>query len=125
MISKEKATQTAEKEEYHENIELKKKADPVFFISLVGVNANGFVDDDEHVYDIYTKDYDFGGSSVRFMSAQDLWEDFNVHHKQADRKKVPIYNVVESFVKRHPNGHFVIDECPFLQPKYSKRSFYI
>ena len=66
LISKEKAIQTAEKES------LKQNPAPVFFISLVGVDREGFVDVHEHIFDIYTKLYDFHGSNVNVKSAQDL-----------------------------------------------------
>ena len=42
MIGKEKAIQTSEKEKNEESIGSKPKADPVFFISLVGVDENGY-----------------------------------------------------------------------------------
>ena len=53
LIGKEKAIQTAEKEDLDPN------PNPVFFISLVGVDENGFVDEHERIFDLYTELYDF------------------------------------------------------------------
>ena len=83
LISKEKAIQTAEKEE------LKLNPDPVFFMSFVGVNLEGFVEEHEHIFDIYTKEYDFLGCDVKVMSAQDLWDFYESKHK-------PVSTSVES-----------------------------
>ena len=77
LISKEKAMQTAEKED------LKLNPDPVFFMSFVGVNSKGFVEEDEHIFDIYTKEYDFIGSNVKAVCAQDLRNFYTKHHKMA------------------------------------------
>ena len=107
LIGKEKAIQCADNEN------LKLNPDPVYYISLVGVDENGFVEDHEHIFDIYTKEYDFLGSDVQFKSAQDLWDFYQSLHKNADKHKVDIYRMASFFVKKHFNGHFVFDECPF------------
>ena len=120
LICKERAIKTAEKEEDAQNKGLKLKADPVFFISLVGVDAWGKVDDYEHIYDIYTKLYDFTSGDVIVKSAQDLREYYEAQNKGSDRKKIDIYALVEYFVQNHPNGHFVLDEVPFLVDPESK-----
>ena len=86
---------------------------PVFFISLVGVDNQGFVDEHDHIFDIYTKEYDFLGTRVIVKSAQDLWDFYVSHHKGANRKDINIYELAKFFVQQHSNGHFVIDECPF------------
>ena len=103
LISKEKCLQTSEKE-----------ADPVFFISLVGVDRDGIVDEDEYIFDIYTKAYDFQGSHVNVVSAQNLCALYESKNKGADRKKVDLYFLVEYFIQYHQHGHFVVDECPLL-----------
>ena len=108
-MGKEKAIQTAEKED------LKSNPDPVFFMSLVGVNGKGIIDEDEHIFDIYTKLYHFLGCDVKVKSAQDLWDFYESKHKGADRKEVDIYRAAEFFVEQHPNGHYVVDECPFRE----------
>ena len=46
LIGKEKAIQTAEREDLNLN------PNPVFFISLVGVDEIGMVDEYEHIFDI-------------------------------------------------------------------------
>ena len=93
----------------------KTKADPVFFLSLVGVkDRNGIVDDEEHIFDLYTKLFDFDESDVVFKSAQDLWDWYASQNRGSDKKKVDIYQLVEEFVKQHPNANFVLDECPIL-----------
>ena len=124
LIGKEKAIQTASKED------LKPVPDPVFFISLVGVNTTGFVDKYEHIFDIYTKEYDFRGSNVKVISAQDLRNFYTKHHKldtfrnffrrKAQIKKVDVYTMAEFFVEQHSNGHFVVDECLFKTGDSSK-----
>ena len=107
LISKEKAIQTAEKEES------KLIPDPVFFMSFVGVNLEGLVKEHEHIFDIYTKECDFLGSDVKVKSAQDLWIFYKSKHPLADITKIDIYTMAEFFVEQHSNGHFVVDECPF------------
>ena len=107
LISKEKAIQTAEREE------LKLNPDPVFFMSLVGVDARGFVEEHEHVFDIYTKEYDFLGCDVKVIGAQDLWHFYKSKHSGAEREEIDVYTMAEFFVEKHSNGHFVVDECPF------------
>ena len=114
LISKEKCIQTAEKERFLEDVGLKFKAQDVFFISLVGVNNTGIVDEHEYIFDIYSKAYDFHGTAVKVMSAQDLWAFFESKNKGADRKIVNIYFLVEYFIQHHQHGHFILDECPFL-----------
>ena len=121
LICKERCIQTSEKERYAEDVGSKSKADPVFFISLVGVDRNGMVEEDEYIFDIYTKAYDFHESHVIVISAQDLWGFYESKNKGADRKKVDIYFLVEYFIEHHQHGHFVLDECPFLAPR-SKRT---
>ena len=78
------------------------------------MDENGFIYDHEHIFDIYTKWYDFLGHDVEVKSAQDLWDFYEANHKGADRKKIGVYTVAEYFVERHPNGHYVVDECPFI-----------
>ena len=114
LISKEKAIQTAEKEE------LKLNPDPVFFMSFVGVDSKGFVEEHEHIFDIYTKEYDFLGCDVKVISAQDLWDFYKSKHPGADKKKIDVYTMAEFFVDKHSNGHFVVDECPFERKGYGK-----
>ena len=107
LIGKEKAIKTAETES------LKSNPAPVFFLSSVGVDDEGFVEEHEHIFDIYTKLYDFLGCDVKVISAQDLWDFYKSKHPEADRKKIDIYTMAEFFVDQHSNGHFVVDECPF------------
>ena len=92
---------------------MKLNPDPVFFMSFVGVNWRGFVDDHEHIFDIYTKEYDFLGCDVKVISAQDLWDFYKSKHPGADRSKIDVYTMAEFFVDQHSNGHFIVDECPF------------
>ena len=113
LIGKERAIQTAEIQDNNP------KPEPVFFISLVGVDREGFVKKHEHIFDIYTKEYDFFGSNVKVISAQDLRDFYKKHHKMKIIRnallsnKVDVYNMAKFFVGQHPNGHFVVDECPF------------
>ena len=115
LISKEKCIQKAEKEKFAEDIGSKVKADPVYFISLVGVNKEGIVDENEYIFDIYTKLYDFHGINVNVVSAQDLWTFYESKNKGADRLNVGIYFLVQYFIQHHLEGHFVVDECPILR----------
>ena len=79
------------------------------------MNLRGIVDKDEYIFDIYTKSYDFNYSQVKVVSAQNLWAFYESKNKGADQLKVDIYYLVEYFVKHHSDGHFVLDECPFLE----------
>ena len=149
VVCKERAKQTAELEETAKNTGQKNKANPVFFLSLLGVNALGDVEEHEHIFDIYTKEYEFAGKNVAFKSAQDLLEfyeqksinpnladqlvgeedDINVGievditnaneslNNTIDKSKPHIYSLVEFFIEHNSNGHFFIDECPFLLNK--------
>ena len=131
LICKEKAAQESEKEEQSPN------SRPVYFISLVGVDKLGEISRFEHIYDVYTKLYDFVSTDVIVLSAQDLWRIYQ-ERKQHEQptgilKRIvksmscgtkhnetfyleddEIYSVVESFIKNNANGHFIIDECPFI-----------
>ena len=109
---------------------MKPNPDPVFFMSFVGVDEYGFVKEHEHIFDIYTKIYDFLGCDVKVISAQDLKDFYEKHHKmesfrnffrrKSQKKKVDIYTMAEFFVDQHSNGHFVVDECPFKGDEYGK-----
>ena len=97
---------------------VKAKADPVFFISLVGVDQHGRVDDHEHIFDIYTKSYDFLGHDVKVISAQDLRNFYEANYEGDDREGARIpncYSLADFFVHQHPNGHYFFDECPFVR----------
>ena len=115
MICKEKCIQTDEKESNLVDEGLKSYADPSFFISMVGLDEYGEVDEHEHLFDIFTKSYDFHGSNVRVLSAQDLWTFYQSKNKGAQREDVDIYTLVEFFIQHHSNGNFILDECPFLR----------
>ena len=103
----EKAMRTAEKEE------LKVNTDPVFFISLIGVDEYGFVEEHEHIFDIITMEYDFLGCDVKMISAQNLWEFYKSKVPGVNRSNIDVYTMAEFFVEQHSNGHFVLDNCPF------------
>ena len=110
---------------------------------MVGVNERGKVDDHEHIFDIFTKLYDFSGTNVQVISAQDLWKFYekkigeyeNSKHpvkflnprtwknakifnpstwRKALKKNVDIYELVLFFILHHPSAHYILDECPFL-----------
>ena len=99
---------------------IKDKADPVFFISMVGVDVYGIVGDHQHIFDVYTKLYDFLGSNVQVISAQDLWSFYEKRNNGAKKEEIDIYQLVEFFVRHHPNGHFILDECPFIQREFGE-----
>ena len=127
LICKEKCIQTAEKERYLEEQRLKLETDPVYFISMVslaydiyGRQMYGTVGEHEHLFDIYSKLYDFQGSGVQVKSSKDLWDFYELKNKGAKREDVDIYTLVEFFIENHPSGHFILDECPFLSSKGGK-----
>ena len=115
--TKSKDPETDEKENNLVDKGLKSNADTSVFISMVGVDKYGIVDEHEHLFDIFTKLYDFYGSSVHVLSAQDLWSFYQSKKKGANREDVDIYTLVEFFIQHHANGNFVLDECPFLLTK--------
>ena len=82
-------------------------------MSLVGVNFQGYVEEHEHIFDMYTKEYDFLGCRVKVTSAQDLWNFYKAKRPGAYREAINVYTIAEFFVDQHPKGHFVVDECPF------------
>ena len=100
-----------------EEMGLKANADPVFYISMVGVDENGNVDEHERIFDIYSKIYDFVGTNVQVISAQDLWSFYSSKVKGVDRKDVIIYTLVEFFILHHLNAHYIFDECPIFNSK--------
>ena len=89
------------------------------------------MDKHEHIFDIYTKEYDFSGYDVKVISAQDLKNYYKKHHKMKTfrnfvaRKKTNAYTMAKFFVKKHSNGHFVVDECPFRTKESSSKYFNI
>lgn len=120
LLCKEKAIQEAEKEEKAKDAGDKPIADPVYYISLVGVDEWGFVEQDEYIFDTYTKLYDFVGADIKVKSAQDLWAFYKQHQKVDELQQTKthdIYKIVELFIKNNSNGHFIIDECPILRGK--------
>ena len=86
-------------------------------------NNRGKIDDYEKIFDIYTKLYDFLDTDVKVITQQDLWKFYNSHHKDAEKKKVNIYKLVLFFIEHHPNGHYIVDECPIYQ-EYGKNNYY-
>ena len=100
---------------------MKPNPNPVYFISLVGVDELGYIyDEHKHIFDLYTKLYDFKGTKVKVKSAQDLWKFYMSKQKHANKEDIDVYKMAEFFIKRHSNGHFVVDECPFRrQSKYN------
>ena len=115
MICKEKCIQKVEKEMSLVDEGLKLKPDPVFFLSLVGINYRGEFDEHEHLFDIFTKLYDFSRCNVQVLSAQDLWTFYESKNRGACREDKDIDVLVYFFIQHHPDGHFILDECPFLQ----------
>ena len=109
MLCKEKAGQTSEKEA------LNPKPRQVYFISLVGVDGAGQVDDHEHIFDLYTKLYDFYGVDVEVLSAQDLLSFYQQSQAKKSITNADIYTLVKFFVQSNPDGHFILDECPFIR----------
>ena len=81
---------------------------------MVGANAHGEVDEHEHIFDIFTKTYDFLGSHVQMMSAQNLMQFYESKNKGVNKWPVNIYQLVGFFIHYHPYGHYILDECPFL-----------
>ena len=91
---------------------------------MVGTNGRGIVDEYEHIFDIYTKLYDFKSSDVHIKSAQDILEYYQANNKGNDIKNIDVYTLVEYFVQKHPDAHFVLDEVPLLKPDKSKYKMY-
>ena len=91
MICKEKCIQKYEKEINLVDEGLKSKPDPVFFLSLAGVDVCGKVEEHERLFDIFTKLYDFCGCNVQVLSAQDMWTYYESKNKGAKRENVNIY----------------------------------
>ena len=105
-----------------EEMGLKAKGDPVFYISMVGVDKKGNVDEHERIFDIYTKIYDFAGTNILVINAQDLWSFYKSKVRMStwikvDQTDVIIYELVEFFIFHHPNGHYIFDECPIFNRK--------
>ena len=81
----------------------------------------GKVEEHEHIFDIFTKLYDFREKNVQVISAQDLLHFYNTHQPEDNgteksnitSKEVDIYFLLQFFVEKHPDGHFIIDEFPF------------
>ena len=103
-----------------ENTGEKLKADPVFFLSLVGVDKWGKVEEHEHLFDIHSKAYDVLGEHVTIKSAQDLFDFYMQRQTPPFNPDLDIYQLTQFFVSQNSHAHFVIDECPFLMSKGSK-----
>ena len=87
----------------------------------MGVEDNQYqisnLDANTSFFDWYTKEYAFVGTNVEVLSAQDLRKFYDQHHQPSmwqKFKRIDIYTLVEFFVERNSNGHFIIDECPIL-----------
>ena len=77
------------------------------------MDQRGYVDEHEYIFDLYTKFYDFQGTNVKVISAQDLWDFYEAKHNPVNKKDIDVYEMAEFFIEEHSNGHFVVDECPF------------
>ena len=89
---------------------------------MVGVDKKGNVDEHERIFDIYTKIYDFAGTNILVINAQDLWSFYKSKVRMStwikvDQTDVIIYELVEFFILHHPNGHYIFDECPIFNRK--------
>ena len=120
LICKERASQLDEEERNSFESGEKPKANPVFYISMFS-NILGIIDDYEKIFDIYTKLYDFLDTDVKVITPQDLWKFYKSHHKDAEKKEVDIYKLVLFFIEHHPNGHYIVDECPIYATRGKRK----
>ena len=114
----EKPVQMAEKERTAVELGLKTEADPVFYISMVGADENGIFYEHEHIFDLYTKEYDFVGSNVHVITAQDLWKFYASKNK--GMKLFNIFTLVEGVKREKVDIYFLISSNIILMATFSR-----
>ena len=96
----------------------------IYFISLVGSDAGGFMAKGIprqafYIFDVKSE-MELQKYGIIFLSCQDLVE---YHKKQTGRNRedinvINVYDLVKFYVKRNPNGYYFLDEVPILQGIY-------
>ena len=84
----------------------------VYFISLVGSDRFGVPEKHKFIFDLLSKEYDFNGTDVNYIDAQDLWFFFKKHNPNAVRSNYNVLQLSEYFIEMHPNSSFILDEVP-------------
>ena len=94
---------------------------PIYFLSLLGTNANDSTGDGiprnaNYWYDVKTEE-ELKPHGIRFLSAQDLVAYY--HDRRQKRSKAietkNIYSLVEYFIKHNRDGYFFLDEVPLIK----------
>ena len=84
----------------------------VYFISLVGSDRFGIPEKHKFIFDLLSKEYDFDGTDVNYVDAQELWSFFKKHNPKAVRTNHNVLQLCEYFIEMHPNSSFILDEVP-------------
>ena len=82
----------------------------------------GLPKETKHIFDICSKEYDFKDTDVVAIDIQDLLEDYKKTNKnQHNQGHLSVYELVLSFIRNNPNGHFILDEVPIYKGIYQKQ----
>ena len=103
----------------HPKEEVKESTDdrPVYFLSLVGTDANeawgrGIPRDAYYWYDIKTK-MELERYGIQCMSAQDL-KSYHDEQMASPTSELNIYQLVQFFMEKRPDGYYFLDEVPLI-----------
>ena len=84
----------------------------IYFLSLVAVDKFGIPEKHKFIYDILSEDYDFEGTDVSFIGAQELLKFYKTHNSETLKSDPDILDLTEFFILKHPSSSFIIDEVP-------------
>ena len=75
--------------------------------------------DTRHVFDVCTKEYDFKDTDVVavdiFDLLKDYWKHYNATENQVTGGHLSVYELVLSFIRNNPKGHYILDEVPIYK----------
>ena len=91
---------------------------PIFFISLVGSDAGDYMRKGIprkafYIFDVKSE-VELEKHKIKFMSCQDLLEYYQ-KETGMNGEKMNVYELVQFFIKKNPNGHYLFDEVPLIK----------
>ena len=90
----------------------------IYFISLVGSDAGdykgkGIPKNAFYIFDVKSK-VELKKHGIIFLSCQDLLEYYK-EKSGRNGKDINVYELVNYYMERNPNGYYFLDEVPFIQ----------
>ena len=91
---------------------------PIYFISLVGSdagepNGKGIPRKAFYIFDVKSE-MELVKHNIKFMSCQDLLEYYQ-KETGTNGEEMNVYELVQFFIKKNPNGYYLLDEVPLIK----------